>query len=264
MGRETFALRALRFSLYALFSRIVKDRMRAMKIKKDASEAGQPVLLGIESSGSACGVGISSGGRLSGEISANIRNIHSRQLAPFVEYLLQNTGTGGKELSAVVLSAGPGSFTGLRIGYSVAKGLAHALGIPIVEVPTLDVWAYQAGMQSLPVMPVIDAHRGEIFCACYQWEGEELKRSGEYALLKPPDLRGFLNSAALLTGADAAGLYPALEPFLPPGSRRLHPSPASPQLWALLELGLQKYRQNLASHPDSCEPLYLRAFKGAL
>lgn len=235
-----------------------------MKIKKDTSGAGQPVLLGIESSGSACGVGISRGGQFLGEISANIRNIHSRQLAPFVEYLLQNTGTGGKELSAVVLSAGPGSFTGLRIGYSVAKGLAHALGIPIVEVPTLDVWAYQAGMQSLPVMPVIDAHRGEIFSALYHWEGEELKRSGEYVLIRPPDLPGFLNRAALLTGAGAAGLYPALEPFLPPGSRRLHPSPASPQLWALLELGLQKYRQNLLSHPDSCEPLYLRAFKGAL
>lgn len=235
-----------------------------MKNKKEISGGGEPVLLGIESSGSACGAGISRGGQLLGEISANIRNIHSRQLAPFVEYLLQTTGTAGKDLSAIVLSAGPGSFTGLRIGYSVAKGLAHALQIPIVEVPTLDLWAYQAGMQSLPVLPVIDAHRGEIFCAIYHWEEDELKRSGEYALITPPDLADFLSGAALLTGVDATSLYPSLESYLPPGSRWLHPSPASPQLWALLELGLQKYRQNLLSHSDSCEPLYLRTFKGVL
>lgn len=235
-----------------------------MKKEKRQSSVPSPVLLGIESSGNTCGVGISSGGQLLGEISANIRNIHSRQLAPFVEYLLQTTATARKELSAVVLSAGPGSFTGLRIGYSLAKGLAHALGIPIVEVATLDVWAYQAGVQSLPVLPIIDAHRREIFCALYHWQGEELKRYSEYVLLSPPDLPGFLSRGALLTGADAAGLYPALEPFLPPGSRRLHPAPAFPQLWALLELGLQKYRQNLLSQPDRCEPLYLRTFKGTL
>lgn len=235
-----------------------------MKKAKHKWGINHPVLLGIESSGAACGVGISSRGRLLGEISANIRNIHSQQLAPFVEYLLQTTRVEGKDLSAVVLSAGPGSFTGLRIGYSIAKGLAHALGIPIVEVPTLDVWAYQMGMQSLPVLPVIDAHRGEMFCALYDWQGEELKRSSEYVLLRPPDLPGFLSRATLLTGADATGLFPVLEPFLPPGSRRLHPSPGCPQLWALLELGLQKYRQNLLSQPDRCEPLYLRTFKGTL
>lgn len=221
------------------------------------------ILLGIESSGMACAVGLSADNQLLLEISANIKNIHSQKLAPFVEYALQSAGLQVQDLNAIVLSAGPGSFTGLRIGYSVAKGLAHALKIPLIEVPTLDVWAYQTGEQSSPVMPVIDAHRGEIFCAVYQWESGGLKLTRDYALAKPDDLPEFLKTAVVLTGgADARKLYPQLEAHLPPGSFLLRPSPESPQVWALLELGFEKYRREQFSDLNSCEPLYMRTFKG--
>lgn len=103
-----------------------------------------PILLGIETSGDTCAVGISRDGRLLLEIAANIRNIHSRELAPFVALALEKAALSTRDISALVLSAGPGSFTGLRIGYSFAKGLAHALAAPVIEVPTLDVWAYHS------------------------------------------------------------------------------------------------------------------------
>jgi len=224
----------------------------------------QPVhLLGIESSGLACAAGISRDNEVLAKISANIKNIHSRKLLPFVEDVLGMSRLRAEDLSAVVLSAGPGSFTGLRIGYSVAKGLAHALGIPIIETPTLDVWAYQAGRQANPVMPVIDAHRGEIFCAVYRWRQEEFERERDYTLISPENLAEFLPGAVLLAGADARKLFPQLEKFLPQGSGVLHPSPGWPQMWALLELGFHKFTEGQFSHLDSCEPLYLRAFKGA-
>jgi tRNA threonylcarbamoyladenosine biosynthesis protein TsaB len=237
-------------------------RSHFMESVKEKNQTSPVALLGIESSGLTCAVGISREGELLVEISANIKNIHSRRLAPFVEYVLQTANIPAGELSAIVLSAGPGSFTGLRIGYSVAKGMAHALKIPIVEVPTLDVWAYQAGVQPQPVLPVIDAHRGEIFCALYRWEEGKLRRERDYTLLSPPELPEFLPGEVIITGADAENLQPQLEKFLPEGSRILNPSPKAPQIWALLQLGLQKFRQNLISDVDSCEPLYMRAFKG--
>jgi tRNA threonylcarbamoyladenosine biosynthesis protein TsaB len=233
-------------------------------MKKDREQTAErkTILLGIESSGVTCAVGVSAGNRLLMEISANIRNIHSQKLAPFVEYALQTAGLQMQEINAIVLSAGPGSFTGLRIGYSVAKGLAHALKIPLIEVPTLDVWAYQAGEQPNPLMPVIDAHRGEIFCAVYQWELGALKLSRDYALVKPAALPEFLQAPVVLTGADARKLYPQLESHLPPGSHLLYPSPESPQVWALLELGFEKYHQGQFADLNSCEPFYMRTFQG--
>lgn len=233
-----------------------------MKKTREQTRERKTILLGIESSGVACAVGLSADNRLLLEISANIKNIHSQKLAPFVEYALQSTGLQTQDVYAIVLSAGPGSFTGLRIGYSVAKGLAHALKIPLIEVPTLDVWAYQAGEQSNPVMPVIDAHRGEIFCALYQWESGALNLARDYALVKPEDLREFLQTAIVLTGADARKLHPQLEAHLPSGSFLLHPSPASPQVWALLELGFEKFRRQQFADLNSCEPFYMRTFKG--
>lgn len=233
-----------------------------MKKTKEQTGERKTILLGIESSGVACAVGLSADGQLLLDISANIKNIHSQKLAPFVEYALQTAGLRTQEINAIVLSAGPGSFTGLRIGYSVAKGLAHALKIPLIEVPTLDVWAYQAGEQPSPVMPVIDAHRGEIFCAVYHWESGKLNLACDYALAHPEDLPEFLQTAVVLTGADARKLYPQLEAHLPPGSHLLHPSPQFPQVWALLELGFEKYLREQFADLNSCEPFYMRTFKG--
>ncbi|MEZ4762059.1 MAG: tRNA (adenosine(37)-N6)-threonylcarbamoyltransferase complex dimerization subunit type 1 TsaB [Calditrichia bacterium] len=124
-------------------------------------------LLGIETSGITCAVGIANNDQLLIELAAGIKNIHSRVLSRFVNEAGQIAGIEAGDLAGVVVSAGPGSFTGLRIGYSVAKGVAHALQKPIIEVPTLDVWAYQTGAQSMPVLSVIDAHRGEIFAALF-------------------------------------------------------------------------------------------------
>lgn len=233
-----------------------------MKFAKEHSETGRVLLLGIESSGLTCAVAVSREGELLAEISAHIKNIHSQKLAPFVDYIIQTANIAKQDLNAVVLSAGPGSFTGLRIGYSVGKGLAHALNIPIIEVPTLDVWVYQAGFQPQPVMPVIDAHRGEIFCAVYRWEETNFRREDDYVLISPQELPQLLQTPVIVTGADAQKLQPQLEKFLPRGSRILNPSPKAPQTWALLQLGWQKFRQHQISDVNSCEPFYMRAFKG--
>lgn len=221
------------------------------------------ILLGLETSGDTCAVGLSRDGRLLLEIAVAIRNIHSRELAPFVALALEKASLETREISGLVLSAGPGSFTGLRIGYSFAKGLAHALSAPIIEVPTLDIWAYQSGARKAPVVPLIDARRGEVFCAIYRWKKGRLVQTSDYTRLPIANLSDFIPEKALLSGSDAARLFPELLPHLPRGAALLQPAPLSPPLWALLELGFEKYRSGRFADAQSCEPLYMRTFQGA-
>ncbi|RMI06645.1 MAG: hypothetical protein D6681_08365, partial [Calditrichaeota bacterium] len=134
--------------------------------------------------------------------------------------------------------------------------------IPIVEVPTLDVLAYQAGRQEMPVFPLIDARRGEIFGALYEWQAHAPVRTGEYRLLKPEQLPRMLPGPVYLVGRDALRLRPLLEPHLPPNSRFPEGAPGDPQLWALLHLGRDRYLNREFSDPASCEPMYMRRFKG--
>ncbi len=232
-----------------------------MKPAKEKS-ASPAYLLGIESSGNTCAVGISGDKDLICNFAVNIPNIHSRELAPLIEQAITTAGIEMPQLSAIVLSAGPGSFTGLRIGYSLAKGLAHALNIPIIEVPTLDVWAYQAGVQTNPVMPVIDARRGEIFAAVYEWQNDEMIKIRDDQLLAPGDIKTLSESPLLLTGADAAKLYPLLDEHLPAASKMITPAAAQPEIWSLLTIGYQKFQSREFSDLTTCEPLYMRAFKG--
>jgi len=219
------------------------------------------ILLGIETSGGTCAAGIARGGQVIAEVSANIKNIHSKMLAPFVDSLLKIAGLSARDLSGVAVSAGPGSFTGLRIGYSVAKGLAHALNVPIVEVPTLDIWVFQTGWQPTPVLSVIDAHRGEIFCAVYQWKDNLPERQTDYLLISPEKLSEMLSIDAIIVGASTK-IKDLVTPHIPGNFRFQQPSPSAPQVWALLALGAQKFAAAEFSDVANCEPFYMRAFKG--
>jgi tRNA threonylcarbamoyladenosine biosynthesis protein TsaB len=219
-------------------------------------------LLTIETSGLTCGAALSENGELLAEMSASIKNLHSRVLTVFVQQLLDTAGLKAGQLSAICLSAGPGSFTGLRIGYSVAKGLAHALCKPLIEVPTLDVWVYQAGEQPQMVAAVMDAHRGEIFGAFYRWHAGELSRESESRLYRPEAFLSLLNEPVLLVGPEARQLA---ERYAIPHSgenRVLAPQPPAPQAWALASLGHRAYIQGAFADLADCEPLYLRSFKG--
>lgn len=231
-------------------------------MKNQIKNKSESVLLGIESSGITCGVGVSISGQLRGEISLNSKNIHSEKLAAFTEFILDNLEMKAEDLSGIILSAGPGSFTGLRIGYSLAKGLAHSLNIPIVEIPTLDIWAHQMGKQSLPIIPVIDAYRDEIFYSIYQWEQSEMKRQTDYSVIKIANLDQIVKQKTIITGSLAEQVLSKIRKALSdlgvfPGNFHSIIS-----IGALLELGHKKFEKGEFSDLNSCEPFYMRKFKG--
>ena len=140
-----------------------------------------PVLLHIETTTKACSAGISRDGRMvSLRESVDKDYAHSSLLTVFIEKLLSKTGTAPSQLDAIVVSSGPGSYTGLRIGTSVAKGLCYALDISLIAVNTMRALAVVASKKvkarkdllspkSLEVFycPMIDARRMEVYCALF-------------------------------------------------------------------------------------------------
>lgn len=218
------------------------------------------VLLGIESSGLTCAVGISIDDRLDKGLSVNGKNVHSEKLAVFTESLLDDLKIEIADLSGIVLSAGPGSFTGLRIGYSLAKGIAHISKIPIVEVPTLDVWAHQLGKQDFQIMAMIDAYRNEVFYSIYRWERNGFRRITDYSISRIDELDGLISERTIVTGAIPANLKSKIGQIS--SLAVLENGTAQLSMDSLLELGYRKFEKGEFSDLNSCEPFYMRKFKG--
>ena len=127
-------------------------------------------LLHIESSSTVCSIAISKDAELVSLKELNNGYTHAENLHVFIEQLLKETSLNTKDLNAVSISSGPGSYTGLRIGFSAAKGLAYALQIPLITIDTLkalsNVVIQQTNSESL-FCPLMDARRMEVYCALY-------------------------------------------------------------------------------------------------
>lgn len=92
---------------------------------------------------------------------------HAERLHVFIEEIIKESGIGFQDISAIAVSQGPGSYTGLRIGVSAAKGLCYALGIPLIAVDTLQILASQAKVSTGLIIPMIDARRMEVYSAIF-------------------------------------------------------------------------------------------------
>lgn len=135
-------------------------------------------ILHLESATKACSVALSLDGKLIQvkEITENNFS-HGENLTLFIEDVLQHEKISAKELSAISISSGPGSYTGLRIGVSVAKGLCYALQIPLIAIDSLQC-IYEIARKKHPeklIIPMIDARRMEVFSSIYSTEGTLLK-----------------------------------------------------------------------------------------
>jgi tRNA threonylcarbamoyl adenosine modification protein YeaZ len=124
--------------------------------------------LAIDTSTDFCSIGLSSRGETVAEITWNSGQNHTIELVPKIISLLSQAGDNPQSLTAIFVAKGPGSFNGLRVGVSTAKGLAFALHIPLVGIGTLEVEAYPFASTKLPICPIHNAGRGEIAAALYQ------------------------------------------------------------------------------------------------
>ena len=134
------------------------------------------VILNLETSTDACSAAVTQGEKV---LYAHLQpggSEHSRELPLMVEDLLKKLAEEGKKVEAVAVSEGPGSYTGLRIGASIAKGLAYGLNVPLLAVSTLQIMAAQVAAQVKDglLCPMIDARRMEVYNAFYSSDLEEV------------------------------------------------------------------------------------------
>ena len=153
-------------------------------------------LLAIDSSTDQAGIALFDGQRLA-ELSWIAGRTQTTSLLSEVDHLLKLQGVTLKDIAAIAVATGPGAFSGLRVGFGIAKGLSLARGIPLIGVPTLDATAYFWSIQESPVVAVVQAGRGRVVWAEYghRWRSVASDHfTGErHASRAPCPLRGVWN-----------------------------------------------------------------------
>ena len=150
-------------------------------------------ILVLESSGLVASVALMEENSMICEFTMNHKKTHSQTLLPMVDEMMKITGFNKKELDAVAISKGPGSFTGLRIGSATAKGLSQALNIPVVSISSLEGLAANLyGTEDL-ICPIMDARRSQVYAGIFQYEGEKLVTRMEDDAVSVADLISMLN-----------------------------------------------------------------------
>ncbi|HTI59365.1 tRNA (adenosine(37)-N6)-threonylcarbamoyltransferase complex dimerization subunit type 1 TsaB [Mucilaginibacter sp.] len=137
------------------------------------------MILQIETATTVCSVALSKNGRVLAFKEADQRNIHAEKITIFVEEVLKDAGKTFNDIEAIAVSSGPGSYTGLRIGVSAAKGLSFALDKPLIAVETLETMAYgliaeKSFGDDILLCPMIDARRMEVYTAVFDSRGSRI------------------------------------------------------------------------------------------
>ncbi|MFD1780763.1 tRNA (adenosine(37)-N6)-threonylcarbamoyltransferase complex dimerization subunit type 1 TsaB [Fredinandcohnia salidurans] len=131
-------------------------------------------VLAIDTSNYVLGVAIVDEEKVIGEVITNLPKNHSVRVMPTIEQLMKECGIKPKELEKIVVAMGPGSYTGVRIGVTIAKTLAWSLQIPLVGVSSLEVVAANGRHFNGFISPLFDARRGQVYTGLYQYEGKRL------------------------------------------------------------------------------------------
>ena len=131
-------------------------------------------ILAIETASLVSSVALATADTLLAEITLQTKKTHSEILMPHIAEILNMAGVSKMDITAVAVSIGPGSFTGLRIGLATAKSLAYAMKIPLIGVSTLSALAYGCFVPGAILAPMLDAQRGNVYHAVFEWQNGNL------------------------------------------------------------------------------------------
>ena len=214
-------------------------------------------VLAVETSTLSGGAALLDGELVVGEYVLDVRLTHSERLMAAIDRLLTDAGWTVGELEGLAVAVGPGSFTGLRVGLSTVKGLALALSIPIAAVPTLDAMAAMLPFAALPICPVLDARKGEVYASLYRWDGAGMHRVWEYLAIAPADLAQRLEEPVIVLGD-------AEDQIHSPYARRIRPPRRGPSPASVGALGYSRLTIGDTVAPADLVPIYLRPSEAEL
>jgi tRNA threonylcarbamoyl adenosine modification protein YeaZ len=218
------------------------------------------IVLSIDSATEAASCAVLENDKLLGEITFNFKKQHSVILMPLVDNLLKNLQLDLKDIDGYVVSKGPGSFTGLRIGMSMIKGLSQGTKKPFVSVSSLDALAYNMAYTSGIICPIIDALRDNVYTALYSFKDNNLVMDTNYNVINIDELIGLLKEKqqSVCFIGDAVPKFKAKiseslaeVSFAPPHLNLVRAS-------SLGELGLKLLTQGIEDNLYTSAPIYLR------
>jgi len=218
------------------------------------------MLLAIDTSTRVVGLALYDGVQVVSERVWQSQDHHTVEVAPALNNLLMQAGLSGGELPAklhaIGVALGPGSFTSLRAGLALAKGMALALHIPLVGVPTLDVLAAAQPLQDLPMAAILRAGRGRLAVGWYQVEKGTWRSQGPARVMTAEDLGGEIHKPTLVCGELTAEERQLLK------RKRKNVVLASPARSLrrpafLAELAWARWRGGKVDDPVSLAPVYL-------
>jgi tRNA threonylcarbamoyladenosine biosynthesis protein TsaB len=228
--------------------------------------ADNSAFLGIETSGEHTGLALTGGGSAPARLVEYTKAQHNERIFELLERLFEKSSLTVEQLSGIGVVTGPGMFTSLRVGLAVAKGIAISRAIPTKGLNTLDAMVLTAlrNRQSVvpgsqpavrtpqSFLPVIDAHKGEVYCALYQ----EATRRSDYSVLSPAGLAPLTDSEVTVCCAPGLPYRALIEDALGRRASFLEIAAPSPELVA--EYARNEILAGRADDPAGLSPFYLR------
>jgi tRNA threonylcarbamoyladenosine biosynthesis protein TsaB len=158
------------------------------------------MLLAVDTSTTWIGLALYDGVRVLGEMTWQSQNHHTVELSPGIQEILERCGVRSTDLQALAVATGPGSFTSLRIGLALVKGMALALRIPVVGVPTLDILAAAQPVREVQLAAILQAGRGRLAVGWYELRDGGWKARGEPQVTNAEELVLKINKPTLVVG----------------------------------------------------------------
>lgn len=214
--------------------------------------------LAIDTSTDTAGIAVADELNILAELTWSCGQNHSVELIPRLTQLLEQGKIKFEDIKGIVVATGPGSFNGLRIGVSTAKGIAFSLGVPIAGISTLEMTAYAHSSTGLPICPVINAGRSEVAAALFQKTGAEWHKIKVEHITTIAELCKETDTNTVFCGELTQSAIDELKTEL--GDRAIIPSPSARlrRCGFLAELGYFRLKNGSCDNPAALQPIYLK------
>lgn len=218
-------------------------------------------ILALDSSGLVASVAVVSEEALLAEYTINHKKTHSQTLLPMLDEIVKMIELDLKDIDAIAVAAGPGSFTGLRIGSSTAKGLGLALNKPIIAVPTVEGLAFNLYGTDKLICPIMDARRNQVYTGLYEFNDTEfavVEQQQAADIDEIADKINQLDRSVIFVGDGIEVYQDQLKTLMkvPYSFAPLHLS--KQRAGAIAALGVIYFKKGLVEDADMHQPTYLR------
>jgi tRNA threonylcarbamoyladenosine biosynthesis protein TsaB len=216
------------------------------------------MLLAVDTSTAQVGLAVYDGAQVLGELTWRSKQHHTVELAPAIAELLRRSGISMQEVRALGVAIGPGSFTSLRVGLSLVKGLALACDLPLVGIPTLDIYAAAQPASKLPLLTAIQAGRNKLAVGWYKHGKRGWQAQGAARVIASEVLMDEIKSPTLVCGefADEERQRLAKDEL---NVKLLSPAGSVRRPSVLAELAWARWQNGEVEDEASLAPIYLHA-----